>query len=62
MAEDPKKRRLTFQGERTTWITPVTLEDLLELRAKFPKAPLVMGNTTVGKCSVPVLFGPAEVS
>lgn len=48
MAEDPKKRRLTFQGERTTWITPVTLEDLLELRAKFPKAPLVMGNTTVG--------------
>ncbi|XP_012887157.1 PREDICTED: aldehyde oxidase 4-like [Dipodomys ordii] len=48
MAEDPNKRRLTFQGERTTWITPVTLDDLLELTASFPKAPLIMGNTTVG--------------
>uniref|UniRef100_A0A8C6EJW0 FAD-binding PCMH-type domain-containing protein n=1 Tax=Microcebus murinus TaxID=30608 RepID=A0A8C6EJW0_MICMU len=48
MAEDPNKRRLTFQGQRTTWIAPVTLSDLLELRANFPKAPLVMGNTAVG--------------
>ncbi|XP_054578921.1 aldehyde oxidase 4-like isoform X2 [Eptesicus fuscus] len=48
MAEDPSKRRLTFQGERTTWMTPVTLNDLLELKANYPKAPLVMGNTTVG--------------
>ncbi|XP_014640207.1 PREDICTED: aldehyde oxidase 4 isoform X4 [Ceratotherium simum simum] len=48
MAEDPNKRMLTFLGERTTWITPVTLNDLLELKAKFPKAPLVMGNTAVG--------------
>ncbi|XP_059558677.1 aldehyde oxidase 4-like [Myotis daubentonii] len=48
MAEDPSKRRLTFQGERTTWITPVALNDLLELKAKYPKAPLVMGNTAVG--------------
>uniref|UniRef100_A0A8D1NLL3 FAD-binding PCMH-type domain-containing protein n=1 Tax=Sus scrofa TaxID=9823 RepID=A0A8D1NLL3_PIG len=49
MAEDPNKRRLVFQGERTTWITPVTLNDLLELKTNFPKAPLIMGNTTVGK-------------
>uniref|UniRef100_G1Q5J1 aldehyde oxidase n=1 Tax=Myotis lucifugus TaxID=59463 RepID=G1Q5J1_MYOLU len=48
MAEDPSKRRLTFQGERTTWITPVALNNLLELKAKYPKAPLVMGNTAVG--------------
>ncbi|XP_072668695.1 aldehyde oxidase 4-like isoform X3 [Canis lupus baileyi] len=48
MAEDPNKRRLTFQGERTTWIAPVTLNDLLELKANFPEAPLIMGNTTVG--------------
>ncbi|XP_073927459.1 aldehyde oxidase 4 isoform X2 [Castor canadensis] len=48
MAEDPNKKRLTFQGERTRWITPVTLNDLLELRTNFPKAPLIMGNTTVG--------------
>lgn len=50
MAEDPSKRRLTFQGERTTWMTPVTLNDLLELKTNYPKAPLVMGNTTVGGC------------
>lgn len=37
-----------FQGERTTWITPVTLSDLLELKANFPEAPLIMGNTAVG--------------
>ncbi|NP_001265709.1 aldehyde oxidase 4 [Cavia porcellus] len=48
MAEDPNKRRLTFQGERTTWLAPATLPDLLELRAEFPQAPLIMGNTTVG--------------
>ncbi|XP_048962513.1 aldehyde oxidase 4-like isoform X3 [Canis lupus dingo] len=48
MAEDPNKRRLTFQGERTTWIAPVTLNDLLELKANFPEANLIMGNTTVG--------------
>uniref|UniRef100_A0A671G271 Aldehyde oxidase n=1 Tax=Rhinolophus ferrumequinum TaxID=59479 RepID=A0A671G271_RHIFE len=48
MAEDPNKRRLTFQGKRTTWITSVTLSDLLELKVNFPQAPLVMGNTEVG--------------
>ncbi|XP_012380785.3 aldehyde oxidase 4-like [Dasypus novemcinctus] len=48
MAEDTNKRRLTFQGEKTTWITPVTLDDVLELKANFSEAPLVMGNTTVG--------------
>ncbi|KAM7316177.1 hypothetical protein ACRRTK_024857 [Alexandromys fortis] len=48
MAEDPDKRRLTFRGPRTTWFVPVTLEDLLELKASYPKAPLVMGNTAVG--------------
>lgn len=48
MAEDPNKRRLAFHGERTTWLTPVTLDDLLDLKTQFPKAPLVMGNTTVG--------------
>ncbi|MEJ1271923.1 xanthine dehydrogenase [Cricetulus griseus] len=48
MAEDPNKRRLTFQGARTIWFMPVTLEDLLELKASYPKAPLVMGNTAVG--------------
>ncbi|XP_004701798.2 aldehyde oxidase 4 [Echinops telfairi] len=48
MAEDPNQRRLTFHGERTTWILPVTLDDVLELKANFPEAPVIMGNTAVG--------------
>ncbi|XP_006889201.1 PREDICTED: aldehyde oxidase-like [Elephantulus edwardii] len=48
MAEDPNKRRLTFQGTKTTWIIPVTLDDLLELKITFPSAPIIMGNTAVG--------------
>ncbi|XP_055254543.1 aldehyde oxidase 4-like isoform X2 [Moschus berezovskii] len=48
MAEDPNKRRLTFRGKRTTWIAPVNLNDLLELKTNFPEAPIIMGNTAVG--------------
>ncbi|KAM3916930.1 aldehyde oxidase 1-like [Leptodactylus fuscus] len=47
MLNNPKKT-LTFHGERITWYSPSTLADLLELRSKFPKAPLVVGNTSVG--------------
>uniref|UniRef100_A0A8D2KXX4 Aldehyde oxidase n=1 Tax=Varanus komodoensis TaxID=61221 RepID=A0A8D2KXX4_VARKO len=36
---------LTFHGERTTWISPVNLQELLKLKARYPKAPLVVGNT-----------------
>uniref|UniRef100_A0A8D1T348 FAD-binding PCMH-type domain-containing protein n=1 Tax=Sus scrofa TaxID=9823 RepID=A0A8D1T348_PIG len=62
MAEDPNKRRLVFQGERTTWITPVTLNDLLELKTNFPKAPLIMGNTTVGNVKFSNKFHPVFIS
>lgn len=68
MAEDPNKRRLTFQGEKSIWITPVTLNDLLEAKAKFPNAPLIMGNTTVGPNIkfkgefYPVFISPIELS
>uniref|UniRef100_A0A7M4ERU3 aldehyde oxidase n=1 Tax=Crocodylus porosus TaxID=8502 RepID=A0A7M4ERU3_CROPO len=48
MAESLPKRTLVFHGERTTWISPTSLEELLELKAKYPKAPLVVGNTSVG--------------
>ncbi|XP_068926204.1 aldehyde oxidase-like [Petaurus breviceps papuanus] len=48
MAEKQPKRTRVFSGERITWISPVTLRDLLEVKAKYPDAPIVMGNTTVG--------------
>ncbi|XP_056392201.1 aldehyde oxidase 1-like isoform X2 [Hyla sarda] len=47
MLKDPKEMK-TFYGERIQWYSPSTLEELLELKRKFPKAPLVVGNTTVG--------------
>ena len=56
MAEDPNKRRLTFRGKRTTWITPVNLNDLLELKTNFPEAPIIMGNTAVGRWSRGMFF------
>ncbi|XP_029462074.1 aldehyde oxidase-like isoform X2 [Rhinatrema bivittatum] len=48
MDEDQRSRTLMFQGERITWISPASLKELLELKVKYPKAPLVMGNTIVG--------------
>ncbi|KAM6307643.1 LOW QUALITY PROTEIN: aldehyde oxidase-like [Aegotheles albertisi] len=48
MAENQPKRTLVFHGERMTWISPVSLDELLDLKAAHPKAPLVVGNTSVG--------------
>ena len=43
-----KPRRLYIKGDLVTWIRPTTLEELLELRAKYPQAKLVIGNTEIG--------------
>ena len=43
-----KPRRLCIKGDLVTWIRPTTLEELLELRAKYPQAKLVIGNTEIG--------------
>ncbi|XP_077174886.1 aldehyde oxidase 1-like isoform X2 [Paroedura picta] len=48
MAECQTAQTLVFRGERTTWISPVDLKELLELKAKYPLAPLIVGNTCVG--------------
>ncbi|XP_054834578.1 aldehyde oxidase-like isoform X2 [Eublepharis macularius] len=48
MAERQTAQTLVFPGERSTWISPVNLKELLELKAKNPLAPLVVGNTCVG--------------
>lgn len=50
MAENQPKQTLFFRGERVTWISPVSLVELLDLKAAYPKAPLVVGNTSVGMC------------
>ncbi|XP_025022291.1 aldehyde oxidase [Python bivittatus] len=48
MAEENRGKTLVFSGKRTTWISPASLEELLQLKATNPQAPLVIGNTCVG--------------
>ncbi|XP_060158066.1 aldehyde oxidase 1 isoform X5 [Globicephala melas] len=48
MAEKQPQRTRIFGGDRMTWISPVTLKELLEAKVKYPQAPVVVGNTSVG--------------
>ncbi|CAH2306009.1 aldehyde oxidase-like isoform X1 [Pelobates cultripes] len=48
MAGKNKPQTMVFQGEKIKWIAPITLEELLELKAQYPKAPIVVGNTSIG--------------
>ncbi|XP_039998462.1 aldehyde oxidase 6 isoform X2 [Xiphias gladius] len=48
MAETANPQTLTFHGERLTWVSPASLEELVQLKTSNPKAPLVMGNTNLG--------------
>ncbi|XP_068878225.1 aldehyde oxidase isoform X4 [Aphelocoma coerulescens] len=67
MAESQPKRTLLFRGKRVTWISPVSLDELLDLKAAHPEAPLVVGNTSVGPemkfrgVFHPVLIAPARI-
>ncbi|XP_047432985.1 aldehyde oxidase 1-like isoform X1 [Mugil cephalus] len=48
MAEKAKPQTLTFHGERMRWVSPASLEELVQLKTRHPEAPLVMGNTNIG--------------
>ncbi|KAL7831548.1 hypothetical protein SRHO_G00310510 [Serrasalmus rhombeus] len=48
MAESEERATQTFRGERMTWISPVSLDELLQLKSQHPQAPVVMGNTNLG--------------
>ncbi|XP_076810087.1 xanthine dehydrogenase/oxidase-like [Clavelina lepadiformis] len=39
---------LKFESERVTWYRPVTLDQLTDLKEKYPQAHLVVGNTEIG--------------
>ena len=41
---------LLLKGERTTWHKPRTLDQILELKAHYPAAKIINGNTEVGEC------------
>ncbi|RVE75080.1 hypothetical protein OJAV_G00013210 [Oryzias javanicus] len=48
MAETPCTRTLSFHGERMSWLSPASLDELIQLKAEHAAAPLVMGNTNIG--------------
>uniref|UniRef100_A0A670Y181 Aldehyde oxidase 1 n=1 Tax=Pseudonaja textilis TaxID=8673 RepID=A0A670Y181_PSETE len=56
MAEETRGKTLVFNGKRTTWISPSSLKELLQLKATYPQAPLVIGNTCVGKKLLEVYY------
>uniref|UniRef100_A0A8C1ZVA2 Xanthine dehydrogenase n=1 Tax=Cyprinus carpio TaxID=7962 RepID=A0A8C1ZVA2_CYPCA len=66
MVKQPQ-RELRFAGERVLWIQPCSLEELLELKATYPNAKLVVGNTEVGiemkfkNLLYPVILAPAYI-
>ena len=44
-----KPKSLSVKGDFVTWIRPASLDELLELKMKHPKAKLVIGNTEIGE-------------
>nr|XP_056708333.1 xanthine dehydrogenase/oxidase [Euleptes europaea] len=42
------QKQLCFKGERVMWFQPSTLKELVTLKAEYPNAKLVVGNTEVG--------------
>ncbi|XP_071487031.1 xanthine dehydrogenase/oxidase-like [Diadema antillarum] len=48
LASSDIQKSLVFRGERVTWYRPVSLQEVLELKTKFPDARLVAGNTEIG--------------
>uniref|UniRef100_A0A8C3L2F9 FAD-binding PCMH-type domain-containing protein n=1 Tax=Chrysolophus pictus TaxID=9089 RepID=A0A8C3L2F9_CHRPC len=65
IVQEQQRKTLIFCSKRTTWISPSTLKELLELKAKYPKAPLVVGNTRLKKndCDAyhPVILHPLRI-
>ena len=48
LSRDDDQSCLTFRGERVIWYRPVDLSELLDLKYKYPDAPLVCGHTRMG--------------
>ncbi|XP_021947177.1 xanthine dehydrogenase/oxidase [Folsomia candida] len=67
LTSDYDDQYLVFNGERVTWYRPTSLGQLLELKAKYPYAKIVVGNTEIGvevkfkNCLYPVIIQPTRV-
>ncbi|XP_073489338.1 aldehyde oxidase 1-like isoform X2 [Aquarana catesbeiana] len=67
MTEEQRRRTLVLQGDKSKWITPSCLTELLQLKSHYPLAPLVVGNTFIGPpvnltgSFYPIIISPARV-
>ncbi|XP_030369374.1 xanthine dehydrogenase [Scaptodrosophila lebanonensis] len=67
LTESYDNESLVFRSDRVTWYRPSSLVELLQLKAEYPEAKLVVGNTEVGvevkfkHFLYPVLINPTKV-
>ncbi|XP_015749134.1 PREDICTED: xanthine dehydrogenase-like, partial [Acropora digitifera] len=47
LPDSGKPKSLYVKGDLVTWIRPASLDELLELKMRHPKAKLVIGNTKI---------------
>ncbi|XP_071963951.1 xanthine dehydrogenase/oxidase-like [Antedon mediterranea] len=68
MLEKEEPKLVKFERNGLTWIRPVTLDQLFDVRSQFPNSKLVSGNTEVGvdiklkKMRYPILVSVAHVT
>ncbi|XP_033106656.1 xanthine dehydrogenase/oxidase-like [Anneissia japonica] len=68
MLENEKPKPLRFTGDDVTWLRPINLHQLFDIRKQFPNSKLVAGNTEVGvdtnlkKTRYPILVSLAHVT
>ncbi|KAF5273874.1 hypothetical protein FQA39_LY00989 [Lamprigera yunnana] len=61
------KQYLIFKGKHVFWFRPTTLNELLDLKAQYPDAKIVVGNTEVGvetkfkNCNYPYRICPVVI-
>ncbi|KAM9316879.1 xanthine dehydrogenase/oxidase [Gastrophryne carolinensis] len=61
------RRQLLFRGDGVMWVQPSSLDELLNFKARYPEAKLVVGNTEVGietkfkNLRYPVIISPAWI-
>ncbi|XP_061480984.1 xanthine dehydrogenase/oxidase [Rhineura floridana] len=64
---DQPRKQLCFRGEQVMWFQPSSLKELVALKAQYPTAKLVVGNTEVGiemrlkNMLYPVIISPAWI-
>ncbi|KAJ8003640.1 hypothetical protein DPEC_G00150430 [Dallia pectoralis] len=67
MAETKPQVSQRFIGDNVVWISPVSLDELIRLKASHPRAPLVVGNTNIGPdikfkgAQHPIIISPTRV-